>query len=596
MNSIVDSPEITLSPAGSPPARQKRSGERRHGGLVCGGADGRSGFLDFLADIAVNPSQIDHERRAHDQVIHAEAPTHRELIIVEGAFESGDGGFDGGTRVARFVAGRAGGAPPLGEIAGGLIEVEGAARLALTRLGRALGQQRAIGRARKARGLAARFENGGLAVRAREALGLIRGGGRWFKIGQHDVFGIRRGPAKGGLNLGNRVRTQCGIDCRAAEVAIDVQGVDGGAFEQGGQRVTQEFGILGGVRGGAHVHDQLEGIASVAGLGEVGDVAAVARAAFGAMGGVEIIGRLDAVGAKLGSRFRLNGAARFDDFGHRVGGAELRGGAHGELFAEDACQELIGFVFGVSRLEFEHERLEEFAEVLHMRRGRLAFEVIHELAGRAAQIRGQPIGVVGLIGFAQHPLDTLGDFDQQLQAAQLANVAGDLRAIHAQATGLQFEGGDLCDGDLAEGFVQQILAGGLLMRAEAMSKVVDGAQIEFAHAQIFVAEGIEHLQVEGEGVHHFGIAPIESGFERFQTDEDIDEDVGPRGDVAVQTGEGALVEALVHFAPEGGGPGVGQPFALGVGQQVQIAEQGGLMGVRIRSEHAGLTDDTGFDS
>ena len=39
-----------------------------------------------------------------------------------------------------------------------------------------------------------------------------------------------------------------------------------------------------------------------------------------------------------------------------------------------------------------------------------------------------------------------------------------------------------------------------------------------------------------------------------------------------------------------------EPFALSVGQQIQIAEQGGLMGVRIESEHAGLTDDTIFDN
>ncbi len=117
-----------------------------------------------------------------------------------------------------------------------------------------------------------------------------------------------------------------------------------------------------------------------------------------------------------------------------------------------------------------------------MGRGRLAFEMIDELAGGAAEIRRQPLGVVGLFGLVQHPMDALGDFDQQLQAAHFANVAGDLRAVHPQATGLQFEGRDLLDGDLAEGLVQQILAGGLLMGAEPMSKMVDGAQIEFARA------------------------------------------------------------------------------------------------------------------
>jgi hypothetical protein len=45
----------------------------------------------------------------------------------------------------------------------------------------------------------------------------------------------------------------------------------------------------------------------------------------------------------------------------------------------------------------------------------------------------------------------------------VAHIAGQLRAVHPQPMGLHLESGDLFVGDLGEGLVEQVLAGGLLV-------------------------------------------------------------------------------------------------------------------------------------
>ncbi len=65
---------------------------------LCGGLV----FLDFLAHIALDAPQIDHERGAHDHLAHTEASAHGELIIGKGPLDGRDGRFDGGPRIAGF--------------------------------------------------------------------------------------------------------------------------------------------------------------------------------------------------------------------------------------------------------------------------------------------------------------------------------------------------------------------------------------------------------------------------------------------------------------------------------------------------------------
>ena len=188
------------------------------------------------------------------------------------------------------------------------------------------------------------------------------------------------------------------------------------------------------------------------------------------------------------------------------------------------------------------------------------------MPGRAAHIGLETLGVAGPLGLGQHPINPLCDFDQELQAAEVPHIAGQLRAVHALLLSLQLEGLDLFVGDLGEGLLEQVLAGGLLMVAHPAAKVVHGAQVKFAVAQVLVADGVTHLHIEGEGVVQLGIAPAAARFERFQADQHVDRDVGPRGDVAVQSGKGVFVEALKHFPSKGAGPGLVEPLALMGGQ------------------------------
>jgi hypothetical protein len=128
------------------------------------------------------------------------------------------------------------------------------------------------------------------------------------------------------------------------------------------------------------------------------------------------------------------------------------------------------------------------------------------------------------------------------------------------------KGDHLLGRNLRESLVEQVHAGGLLVGAESVAKVVHGPQLKFAVAQVLVAHGVAHLHIEGEGVVQLSIAPAEAGFERFQADQHIEGHIGPRGHVAIQFGKGALVEALEHFAPKGARPRLREPLALMGGQ------------------------------
>ena len=98
--------------------------------------------------------------------------------------------------------------------------------------------------------------------------------------------------------------------------------------------------------------------------------------------------------------------------------------------------------------------MEEFAQVLKMGRGRFAFEMIHELPGCAAHIGLKALGVGGAFGVRHHPMHPLRDFDQELQPAEVPNIAGQLGAIHPQPMGLHLEGGHLLVGDLGESLIE----------------------------------------------------------------------------------------------------------------------------------------------
>jgi hypothetical protein len=187
-----------------------------------------------------------------------------------------------------------------------------------------------------------------------------------------------------------------------------------------------------------------------------------------------------------------------------------------------------------------------------------------------------------LIRFVRHPLRPLQRLDRQLQPRRLADVAGNQRAVHTQFARLHAERGDLLVGDL------QVLAGRLHVLRDAQASVVRRAQVEMPLAHVAGARRIAHLDIETKAVAGFFVAPANVGFERLESDQNVDWGGGARVLLRVENGERLRVDAAEEPVGEGARPELFQTLLLLLGQRINAAEQGPLEVHIVIAKHPDL--------
>ena len=104
--------------------------------------------------------------------------------------------------------------------------------------------------------------------------------------------------------------------------------------------------------------------------------------------------------------------------------------------------------------------------------GLFAFEAVDVLSRVALQIRGQGFAIALLIGFRETALQALHRFHQQLQAAHLQHVAGDLGAVHALLAALDRQSRQLLIGDVLKNLAEQVHAVFQVVAAQSLAEVV----------------------------------------------------------------------------------------------------------------------------
>ena len=214
-----------------------------------------------------------------------------------------------------------------------------------------------------------------------------------------------------------------------------------------------------------------------------------------------------------------------------------------------------------------------------------AFHAVDVVPGVSLQIGSEVFGETLLVGFVQHPLKTLQDFHQQLHPPHLADVAGNLKAVHTLFAGLHLVGGHLHIGHLLEGLVQQVLSALLHVAAEPLTEVVQSAQFEVALAQLAVAQGIAHLDVVTEVVVQLLIRPAVGRFEEFQPHQHVDWHVRARRTIGVHDRKRRFVQTTEELPVEDARPGFLQAFAQFFRQVVDVAGQRNLAVSMVFLEH-----------
>jgi len=67
------------------------------------------------------------------------------------------------------------------------------------------------------------------------------------------------------------------------------------------------------------------------------------------------------------------------------------------------------------------------------------------------------------------------------------------------------------------------------MLGDSIAKVVHCAQIEMPFAQVPMTYSIAHLHVEAKVIEGFLVAPAKTSFERLESDQQVNRNVGARG-------------------------------------------------------------------
>ena len=103
---------------------------------------------------------------------------------------------------------------------------------------------------------------------------------------------VRAASPDSGLDQLDLLLLQGRIAGLATIAAIGQQGVHAGAFFQVGQGICQQLTIIHIVGCNLHLGDQLQFVFRITGFGQVGNVPLVMGVAFGAVGGFQIVHRL----------------------------------------------------------------------------------------------------------------------------------------------------------------------------------------------------------------------------------------------------------------------------------------------------------------
>ena len=93
----------------------------------------------------------------------------------------------------------------------------------------------------------------------------------------------------------------------------------------------------------------------------------------------------------------------------------------------------------------------------------------------------------------------LKHFHQQAQPGGLADIAGNLGAIHPEFACLQLVGLHLFVRDLLEGFLDQVLPTLFLVFHHPLAEVVDRAHIKITLPQLMVPQRITYLHIKQKG-------------------------------------------------------------------------------------------------
>jgi hypothetical protein len=111
--------------------------------------------------------------------------------------------------------------------------------------------------------------------------------------------------SNGGLDQADLFGLQCGVAGFAAVAAVRDHGFQGRCALSGWAGLLPIVGCHRHCWGDLHFGDELQFVCRVAGFGQVGDVAFVVGVAFRAVGGFQIIHRLQAAGSDLAVLFRM---------------------------------------------------------------------------------------------------------------------------------------------------------------------------------------------------------------------------------------------------------------------------------------------------
>ena len=127
------------------------------------------------------------------------------------------------------------------------------------------------------------------------------------------------------------------------------------------------------------------------------------------------------------------------------------------MLTEDAQEQLVTWIVAIGdQLGFQPQH--QLTHGLDFGRRLIGCHPVAESPGFPLHIGRKQVMQPFLVDRVQHAPDPMQDFHQQLQAAHVANVAGDEGRIHPLLMGLQLIGGQLLVGHLYKDALKQILA------------------------------------------------------------------------------------------------------------------------------------------
>ena len=104
----------------------------------------------------------------------------------------------------------------------------------------------------------------------------------------------------------------------------------------------------------------------------------------------------------------------------------------------------------------------------------------------ALQIWGEGFSIVLLVGFREAAVHELQRSYQQLQAAHLQDVTGNLDAVNARLSGLDFQCDQLMIGEGLKSFHEQVHPIFQVVAVQRLAKVVQGTPIKVAFVRLWM--------------------------------------------------------------------------------------------------------------